>query len=398
MSLVPYTPGAVGSVSNVNDMFNMIANWARNARNYGNQRAQIPWTQEWMNARAYKNFMEGKPKSKGKKTTTVKATRQMTRRNGKKRRTTSRRRKASRSKKRIRGTRIRSGLRVRHARVAKVFNKPPKQIGYFPLLTARRRRAVNAWHTSDTNTASRILANANECKYDHKLVGVGSTMDGFMGEFQQRTALGADETVDLRAMNNARMAYKATGQLQMRNNAGTDARVMVYYITYKDNATANPTTVLGFSLADYYANATSVPADASVLINSYPEQGHYFQSIFRIWKKEKFIMQPGDEISLKYETPWIEYDPELHDNNASSYYAGTTTGILIRLQGTIGHGEAEVSDVGYTAATLDVIEHVKHVYGYLTSTEVIRHSVSNTVQDAEVAANESGEKVTDNPQ
>lgn len=286
------------------------------------------------------------------------------------------------------------GCRAR-ARSVKYFRKGfPKYNAGFQVARKSDLKKVDVWHVDRKIAMGRIVSNINECKYDYKLVGTPGDIDDYC-QLKQKNAAGADETIDLRTLNNAKMVVRGIGEVEIKNNTGLDIHITYYLFRYKLNVSSTPFALLESGLDDYTDGNVTNP-ETNVLF--YAEHSTAFNRDVYTYKKRKVCLEPGKELRIRYQTPYILYDPQVNDRIGTSYVAGLSTGVLIRVQGQVAHDQATVGNVGYSSATLDVVEKKMYRYGFVSKAEIKKVTITEafgTPPTQCVGANEEGQEAVD---
>lgn len=288
------------------------------------------------------------------------------------------------------------GCRARATR-ARFYKKGyPKYTAGHPLARKSDLRKVNVWHTERKISVGRIVSAINECVYDYKLVGSSSDVDALCQMVQATAALG-EETIDLRQEDNAKMAVKGIGEVDIKNNTGLDIHITYYIVRYKANSSTNPSTLVTQGLTDYTSGAIANP-ETNVLFHA--DQSKDVSRYLQVIRKRKVCLEPGKELKVRYATPFIVYDPQDNDRSGTSYIAGYSTGVLFRVTGQVSHDQTTVANVGISSGVLDLVEKKFYRYGFISKSEVKQISVTENFATPPVqcvGANMEGQEAIDDP-
>lgn len=227
---------------------------------------------------------------------------------------------------------------------------------------------------------------ANQCSYNDSVNDVDSERALRIGN---RTALlqlcddeykelftSAQSTTNLTlAQANSILEYHQTGVLDMVNNYHYPVQCTVYCVKNKKTnpSTLNPDLAVKEGLGDQ-----KIPTPETNICY-YARHSPVFREMYKVLSTETFVLQPGEHskhristgrrrINIRYLQDQLESAENLFENIANRTYH-----ILVRLQGSIGHGVTEnvdTDDVGYLPAKVDCVFTVKSVTRFIGGRQI----------------------------
>lgn len=134
-----------------------------------------------------------------------------------------------------------------------------------------------------------------------------------------------------------------------RNNTSIACKLRCYLLLPKTITMITPSNAVNDGLNDkgsgLLTSTLAYPTDSEVFNTSY--------RIVKSWIKE---VQPGQEVVHRYKGKPFKYDPSVDDQYVAQYYpdwSGAT--VLWRLEGIVGHDDADTSEVGTMGASVDIM-------------------------------------------
>lgn len=267
----------------------------------------------------------------------------------------------------------------------------------FEFTSKNQAQQVNVWHKKDVIDARQVASAVNSCAYFSKLILSTNELDNLCAQYKFEASTGT-VNIDLSNNYNVNMPFKYTGETTFKNNSGLDVHLWIWYITYLDNTSTPPETIVQQGLEDYVGTVGGVTSPQTNVC-FWPEQSVEFRRRFRCYKKQALCIEPGKTFVCRYGTRMMNYDPIERDRLGSTNYVAGTTGILFRVRGQIAHDQTDTDGVGYAQGILDVVDRAHIVYGYVEKRELrkIEHVSTNFSAFAvdAVGANEDGDERMD---
>lgn len=219
---------------------------------------------------------------------------------------------------------------------------------------------VNTWRAVNNG---KLESAQNTAVYNAFWTGDQTDLKGRIwkvSEFNQATGLyAADDRYDSQSdvfSNLLNMKLK----VHFKNNQEVPCHLMVYTFVYGRDSAVSPTTLLQVAMNDPDYVGSNLEDDPFLtLADANPS---FFKTI-RIKQVKKYYMRPGAELHLAVNNGNKVFNSNtMTSSHRPEYLAGTTFGMIFRLQGTIGEDDVDDDDCGFMASKLHYIEEFDYKY------------------------------------
>lgn len=235
------------------------------------------------------------------------------------------------------------------------------------------RRKADDWSSAiirrSYNTGS-IATNANQCVYSKQSRWTTTVTNnyitaGYIKLIPDYDADGLYEHMEFKrvpgnsvgtgdATVNTMLLYhpKSFCQWNFRNNDLVDMVLTCWAFMPKARKTvADPLDSWTANVINMTTNDTYNELSEFILTPDHMKSG--WRKDWILVKKDKFFFKPGQEASFSINPGCAVASTKDYDETASTFYKGMSVSALFRLEGRIGHGVADNTKVGRTAARLD---------------------------------------------
>lgn len=179
-----------------------------------------------------------------------------------------------------------------------------------------------------------------------------------------------------------------------RNNYQTSAEVEILVCQAKQDSNDSPLTAWSNGIADN--PGTSVTQH--VQMNQYPTDYDTFNKFFKIVKRVKRVLAPGQELSCTHSLKNTDYDPAVADLNANAYQpAYKSFGFMVIIKGVLSHDRITTTEQGKTDCGVDIVMNRTYVTRYDAGVNINYIVLSNPALQAFTNGAVSSERpITDN--
>lgn len=234
---------------------------------------------------------------------------------------------------------------------------------------------VQAINTQDLNSFSEIETVLGQCKfYDPTTPGTLIVSNPTTGTYQRNILI---ENTSIK--------------IKYRNNYQVPCTLVVYACQLRQDTSLNPETCWSNGVIDG-SNLTSTTS-----LNQFPTDYNLVTDLWRLTRKTKIKLEPGQEHTVTVSTKSYEYDAAVTDSHTLNYQKrNKSMAVLSIVKGNIAHDTSVPTQQGLTAAGVDM--EIKKVYKvkYSAGINISYSYVSNTYDTFTNGAVVSNKPTADN--
>ena len=209
-------------------------------------------------------------------------------------------------------------------------------------------------HTRRQISSGNITTNDNEANYLLLQANRSSDLESAMTLFRyfNPATAGTLTTADPTSGTYSReiQVDNVSVHINLRNNYQVPVRCRVYTVTPKDDTSVTPTSAFTQGMTDQYITSPGLTS-----LTSYPSDIKQFNELWKIVDTTNYLIQPGSEKELKYNTGRFDYNSSVQDSHALSFQKQwKAVCFMVRIEGVLAHDSAGTL-VGLSDAGLDWI-------------------------------------------
>lgn len=221
----------------------------------------------------------------------------------------------------------------------------------------RMPRGLSKMYVEKTTSTIDLSCSDNLTSMSSNLCVIpASTANGLFSKYVQIGETDAnaerEETFDLEQWDNQKLFVRSTTEMyRMRNNNLGDVYVWIYVVMPKFRTNNHISSEFASSLND----KAGTDADWEQEPSFYPDEMSQVRKNYKFLVKKHFMLTPGQSVDFLVKGRPYTFSNEMYDRHPFTYYPGLSTQVLIRIRGPVAHDGTTTSNIGYAAASLDIV-------------------------------------------
>lgn len=204
-----------------------------------------------------------------------------------------------------------------------------------------------------SNTSHSFDAAENQCKYYTSTDCSTSTLDSRLTNMIKTIDAGVIETTNAgQSYINRPLFVKIYSVYRIRNNTNIKTHLTVYWVRRKFAGN----NLLSDVIDDYFdqENGGNYGGEASMHMTL--DGCTTFRKDFKIMKRKHFVVEPGQTINIRNQTPRFTHWQSSYEIDSQLLYKKWARTVIFRVRGPVGHDSAAPASKGFLECSLDCIQ------------------------------------------